>query len=187
MDRRGTHVESIDCSVCHQPFPAAEIKRIGARDFCAPHYARATRMVHTRLSRSGLIEVAVAGAFVGAVWIGFGGSGSGTLPTSVGMGLLLALVPALIWATYVMRQDRIAPEPWGYVLGVFLLGGLLAHAVVQPLANGVFHVDQWGRRSAVAKRSRNGLSASPGRLRQEVTPAAKGRERMSPSRSMKGA
>ncbi len=58
-------------------------------------------------------------------------------------GILLALVPALLWLGFFYQQDRLEPEPKGYVLGVFVLGALLAAAVGLPLVRDVFRVGDW--------------------------------------------
>ncbi|OIN95807.1 MAG: hypothetical protein AUJ21_02595, partial [Anaerolineae bacterium CG1_02_58_13] len=58
-------------------------------------------------------------------------------------GVLLALVPAVIWLGVFYQQDRLEPEPKGFVLGVFALGALLAAAVGMPLVENVFHVSDW--------------------------------------------
>ena len=42
-----------------------------------------------------------------------------------------------------VKQDRVEPDPKGYVLGVFALGALLAAGVGQPLIDQVFRVSQW--------------------------------------------
>jgi RsiW-degrading membrane proteinase PrsW (M82 family) len=64
-------------------------------------------------------------------------------PALVLVGLLLALVPAAIWLTVFYLQDRVEPEPKQYVLGVFLLGLLLAAAIGQPLIESYFQVNEW--------------------------------------------
>jgi RsiW-degrading membrane proteinase PrsW (M82 family) len=61
----------------------------------------------------------------------------------VAFGLVMAFVPALLWLVFFYIQDRFAPEPKGNVVGVFLLGGLLAAAIGQPLIERVFHVEDW--------------------------------------------
>jgi RsiW-degrading membrane proteinase PrsW (M82 family) len=61
----------------------------------------------------------------------------------VAFGLVMALVPALLWLIFFYLQDRLAPEPKGNVFGVFVLGGLLAAAVGQPLIDRVFQVQDW--------------------------------------------
>lgn len=61
----------------------------------------------------------------------------------VALGLVMALVPALLWLIFFNIQDRLAPEPKGNVFGVFLLGGLLAAAIGQPLIERIFQVQDW--------------------------------------------
>jgi len=61
----------------------------------------------------------------------------------IGAGIMLALVPALLWLSAFYRQDRIAPEPRQYVLGIFILGALLYQAIGHPLARQVFAVQDW--------------------------------------------
>ena len=59
------------------------------------------------------------------------------------IGIVLAVVPAAIWLLAFYQQDRLEPEPKRYVLGVFLLGALLAAAVARPLIRDVFDVQEW--------------------------------------------
>jgi RsiW-degrading membrane proteinase PrsW (M82 family) len=58
-------------------------------------------------------------------------------------GVFLALVPAAIWLVFFYLQDRAEPEPKAYVLGVFILGGILAAAIGVPLIENVFRVSHW--------------------------------------------
>jgi RsiW-degrading membrane proteinase PrsW (M82 family) len=58
-------------------------------------------------------------------------------------GLVLAIVPALLWLATFYRLDRVEPEPKHYVFGVFMLGGILAAAVGEPVIRGVFQVQEW--------------------------------------------
>jgi RsiW-degrading membrane proteinase PrsW (M82 family) len=55
----------------------------------------------------------------------------------------MALVPAGIWLAFFYQQDRLEPEPKHYVLGVFVLGALLAAAVGLPLEVNVFRTERW--------------------------------------------
>lgn len=61
----------------------------------------------------------------------------------IAFGLMMALVPALLWLVFFYLQDRLAPEPKGNVFGVFVLGGLLAAAIGQPVIERVFQVQDW--------------------------------------------
>ena len=57
-------------------------------------------------------------------------------------GIVLAVVPAVLWLIAFYRQD-LNPEPKQLVLGVFLLGALLAQAIGQPVIRDLFHVQEW--------------------------------------------
>lgn len=61
----------------------------------------------------------------------------------IAAGLLVALVPALIWLSFFYLQDRLEPEPTSYVFRVFLLGILVASAAGVPLVRDVFHLNDW--------------------------------------------
>ena len=139
------------CCVCHREFPETEGDFLGGRFFCAKHREDALRAADAQLSRSGLAETALLAVFVGAVALTLGNGPSASLPTSLSMGLLLALVPAAIWLVFVHRQDRLEPEPWGVVLGVFALGALLGHAVVIPGSRVLFDVGQWRHASMLGE------------------------------------
>lgn len=118
-------------------------KTIGKRWFCAAHFESAT---HERRGswRSLLALLVVLVVFVGIVY-----ALDMTLkPVFTGwvlvlVGILLALVPAAIWLAFFYQQDRLEPEPVGNVLGVFVLGALLAAAVGMPLLDKVFWVGNW--------------------------------------------
>jgi protease PrsW len=58
-------------------------------------------------------------------------------------GIIMALVPAVLWLGFFYRQDSLEPEPKSMVLQVFLLGALLAGAIWIPLVNNVFHFSAW--------------------------------------------
>lgn len=66
-----------------------------------------------------------------------------TGPWLVIAGVIMAIVPAAIWLLAFYLQDRLEPEPKSYVLGVFLLGAILAVGVGQPLIRNVFGVQNW--------------------------------------------
>ena len=66
-----------------------------------------------------------------------------TTSTLILTGVFLALVPSAIWLVFFYTQDRLEPEPKGYVLGVFALGALFAAAIGVPLVENVFRVSHW--------------------------------------------
>lgn len=59
------------------------------------------------------------------------------------VGIVLALVPAVLWLGFFYAQDRLEPEPRHFVFGVAILGGLLALAVGQPLIEEIFRTPDW--------------------------------------------
>ena len=59
------------------------------------------------------------------------------------LGMVLALVPAVLWLLFFYRMDRAEPEPKRLVIGVYLAGGLLAAALYIPLFGYLFAVDSW--------------------------------------------
>jgi RsiW-degrading membrane proteinase PrsW (M82 family) len=58
-------------------------------------------------------------------------------------GIVVAIVPALLWLSAFYRQDRIEPEPRQFVIGVFILGALLYQAIGQPLTREIFRAQDW--------------------------------------------
>lgn len=130
------------CCVCHRPVGSEE-RRLGGRIYCEYHYDRATRD-RASVWRAGLGSIVGQVVFVALVELLL----LLVEPTLTGWaliaaGLALALIPALLWLLFFYQQDRLEPEPRGYVLGVFALGALLARAVGLPLLEDVFTVGRW--------------------------------------------
>jgi len=135
-------VSEIICCVCHRPV-GPEAKRLGGRAYCERHYAKVTQD-RPGVWRAGLGHILGQVVFVLLV------VALVTLlkPTLTGWalvaaGIVLALIPAMIWLVFFYQQDRLEPEPKGYVLSVFILGALLAQAVGIPLLEDVFDVRRW--------------------------------------------
>jgi len=127
------------CCVCGEP----GVSMIGRRWFCEKHFQSATRERPHTWKNSVLLVVELV-VFVGIVYIldlllhpALTGTGL------ILAGVLLALVPAFIWLLFFYLQDRLEPEPKGYILVVFLLGAILASAVGIPLVDNFFHVSNW--------------------------------------------
>jgi RsiW-degrading membrane proteinase PrsW (M82 family) len=58
---------------------------------------------------------------------------TGGRAASVGVGVVLAIVPALLWLLLFYVQDAKEPEPLGFVLRVAMAGGIIAGAVALPI------------------------------------------------------
>ncbi len=128
------------CCVCNTQ-PA--VKMIGKRPFCEQHY-RAATYARPGVWRALIIQLVALGVYVGLVYAGVQVLQPVFTATSLLVtGVVLAIIPALIWLGFFYQQDRVEPDPKGYVLGVFALGALLAAGVGQPLIDQVFRVSQW--------------------------------------------
>lgn len=127
------------CCVCGDP----GTKTIGPRWFCEKHYQSATHeRPHTwRSSILLVVGLVVFVAIVFALDALIKPVFTGT--TLILLGVLLALIPAVIWMGFFYLQDRLEPEPKGYIVGVFLLGAILASAVGIPLIDNFFQVSKW--------------------------------------------
>jgi protease PrsW len=130
------------CCICDEPIEGT-VMTLGSRHFCQRHYQRLTQD-RKGVWNSSIILVAglvIFALIVSALAPALAGSlrGGGLIAT----GVVLALVPAVLWLGVFYLQDRLEPEPKAYVLGVFLLGAVLARAVGQPLIRGFFEVNEW--------------------------------------------
>jgi RsiW-degrading membrane proteinase PrsW (M82 family) len=110
-------MERLICCVCEKPIEGQAIQ-MGGRPYCASCHAKVTA------DRRGTWWASLVGAGVLA-------------------GIILALVPAVIWLTIFYAQDVREPEPKRLVLSVFVLGALLAQAVGRPVTEDLFRVSQW--------------------------------------------
>lgn len=120
------------CCVCHVPV-GEDAQAVGTRYFCAKHYASLTRdrqglWVSTAIALLGLLAFVVLVQLV--VYLARPALRGTPL---VIVGLVLAIVPALLWLLVFYLQDRLEPEPKGYVLSVFALGIALAVLVGMPV------------------------------------------------------
>jgi protease PrsW len=138
------------CCVCGRPIGGAA-KLLGGRNFCEEHYSRVARDRRGAWAAMVALIVGLA-AFVALVFF-FAPSlrdavqGDALIVT----GLVLALVPAVVWLVVFYSQDRAEPEPKRYVLALFALGALLATGIGQPLINGFFRVNEWAGSSTLLR------------------------------------
>ena len=102
--------------------------------------------------RTGLVEIIGLLVFVGIVELAVSllniqPTGDAALIISI----VLAAIPAVLWLLFFYVQDRAEPEPLHFVLGVAMLGGLLAAAIGQPLINTVFRAADWLQRDTLTE------------------------------------
>jgi RsiW-degrading membrane proteinase PrsW (M82 family) len=58
-------------------------------------------------------------------------------------GIIIAIIPSLLWLTFFYQRDKLEPEPKHYVFGVFVLAAFLAYSIGIPLVKQVFRVNDW--------------------------------------------
>jgi RsiW-degrading membrane proteinase PrsW (M82 family) len=136
------------CCVCQNP----ATHHFGGRPYCDDDYARATRP-NTSLVRTLVIMVAGLLVFSLAVW----GLAQVLINQDIhlsrtvlfGAGIVLALVPAGLWLWFFYSQDRLEPEPRGFVLAVFMLAAVLEDFLAERVFD-VFELGQWLPASSAA-------------------------------------
>ncbi len=136
------------CCVCDLPIEG-EVFLLGGRAYDSVHYQRvalenkgAARPIFALLFLLILFSIVVA--LLSNSWL--------TNLQGINLmivGVLVALVPAVIWLFVFYKQDRLEPEPKQYVLGIFILGGLLAAAIGQPIIQDSFRIQEWSGHSWV--------------------------------------
>ncbi len=125
------------CCVCHELLEEGA-KSLGGRYFCESHYAKIARDRQS-VWRTTIVALLGLLAYVLLVELIV----SLTKPTLSGLplvvvGVIIALIPALLWLIVFYLQDRLEPEPKEHVLGIFALGALLALTIGLPLRNDLF-------------------------------------------------
>lgn len=130
------------CCVCDRPVEG-EWRTLGRRVFCVPHYENAARENRAAAAPI-LIEIGAVVLFAAIMSLlaSLFRDRLGQADQLV-IGLILAVVPAAIWLVAFYRLDRLEPEPKQYVLGVVVLGGILAGAIGEPLIRELFRVQDW--------------------------------------------
>ena len=140
---------SSTCCVCSQPV-GSDAPRLGGRVYCQRHFAKVTQHRGSvwRSSLLTLLALVVFAALVAVIARFTKPTWGGT--TLVLLGVVLSLVPAVLWLAFFYLQDVLEPEPKGFVLGVFVLGALLASAVGLPVIRDLFRVQDWVGNSLAA-------------------------------------
>jgi RsiW-degrading membrane proteinase PrsW (M82 family) len=130
------------CCVCGVAVGAAGVPHEG-RLFCRDHHARLMRRRRGLASATGWLVLGLAALTGAVVWASPALRSALSAPALATLAVVLALVPAALWIVVFYAQDR-EPEPKTLVLKVFVLGGVLAAAVGQPLI-GAFDLWEWAR------------------------------------------
>ena len=135
-------MEPAACSWCEEPIEGPA-RQMGDRPYCGECYSRALRN-RRGVWWASLVAVLVQVTFVVGVALLAGATHPHLQGWSLVLaGVVLSLVPAVVWLVLFYLQDVREPEPKGLVLSVFVLGALLARAVGMPLVNEVFNAPRW--------------------------------------------
>ena len=128
------------CCICEQP----GTRQLGRRWYCETHFAVVNKP-HPGFWRAAVVQIAglVVFTVVVAGLVSLLPAGSLTGGPLVALGLVLAVVPAVIWLAYFRQQDRLEPEPKSFVAGVFLLALLVTDVVGRRLILDLFRVEDW--------------------------------------------
>jgi len=99
---------------------------------------------HKTIWKSGGIQIAALVMFVFIVqlivWLTKVSPPQGAL---IFWGIIIAIIPSLLWLTFFYQRDKLEPEPKHYVFGVFVLAAFLAYSIGIPLVKQVFRVNDW--------------------------------------------
>ncbi len=130
------------CTIDQQPI-VGPVKHLGPHVYCERHFNNITKPHRGAwISKAALI----VGLLLFTLAVSALSPALAALPRGwplITAGLVVSLVPAALWLAFFILQDRLEPEPKGYVFGVFLMGALLARAVGQPLIDDFFQVNAW--------------------------------------------
>jgi protease PrsW len=129
------------CVICNAPI-SGRVYRIGDRSYCAEHYAYVMRPRGTWPAVWLLFVVLIALGLL-AQQAGRTVSPLLTGEPLVVVGLILAILPALIWLLVFRQLDRLEPERFQMLVGVMILGALIAGAIGEPLVRDVFGLPLW--------------------------------------------
>jgi RsiW-degrading membrane proteinase PrsW (M82 family) len=129
------------CVVCNSGV-AGRVYQLGGRVYCARHYAQAAQSAGTWPS-VWILTLALVG--LGALTQILGAALTPMLSRDsiIVTGLVLSLLPALIWLAVFRRLDRLEPEPHSSLIEVMILAALLSAAVAEPLRRGLFGLPFW--------------------------------------------
>ena len=143
VERGGPEQDAaVICVCCHRPI-RGRVHTLSGRPYCAEHYARAT--LGSRGTWPAMIAMLAGLLALGLVMYAVGPRISDGLDDrSLGViGLVLAIVPTLLWLGVFRNLDRLEPEPHQYLLSVTILAALLTAAVAEPLRRGAFALHTW--------------------------------------------
>ena len=139
--------EELTCCICGDPL-APPYRIIGGRVYCERHYALVNQP-NSGFWRAGIAQIVGVG-IVSAIIAFLAGQLGPLAPTAlIVVGVILAIVPSVVWLYFFYRQDRLEPEPKTKLAAVFLLALLLTGALGVPLINDWFQVRVWASADSI--------------------------------------
>jgi RsiW-degrading membrane proteinase PrsW (M82 family) len=110
--------------------------------YCARHYAQVNKP-HQGFWRSAAVMILAMGLVSGVLAYLARGVTDLDQTRQIVIGLVLAVVPTVVWLTYFYRQDRLEPEPKGRIGSVLFTAILLTGFVGLAVINDWFRVPKW--------------------------------------------
>lgn len=133
----------VNCVVCDRPITSGRIHWLGGRAYCDRHYSNATAGGRGHWPATGGLVVGLVVLALAMLAIGPRISDALGKDALVAVGLILAILPVVLWLGVFYLQDRLEPEPKSYVLGMVVLGALLAGTIGEPLRRDFFELPKW--------------------------------------------
>jgi RsiW-degrading membrane proteinase PrsW (M82 family) len=129
------------CCICGTPLEEP-YKVLGNRAYCDYHYATINKS-NTGFWRSAIIQLVLVGVVSAAIALL-----ANLLPPLSGtplllLGLVIALIPTILWLGFFYQQDRLEPEPKAKIAQVFLLAFVLADFLGMRVIYDWFRLPDW--------------------------------------------
>jgi RsiW-degrading membrane proteinase PrsW (M82 family) len=131
-----------ECVVCHRPL-SGKIRSLGGRAYCDEHYARAT--MGSRGTWPAMAAMIVGLVALAVVMLAVGSNISDELGDDwiALIGLVLAIVPAVLWLGVFRQLDRLEAEPHSFLFSTLVLAALFAGTIDEPLRRGLLDLHTW--------------------------------------------
>jgi RsiW-degrading membrane proteinase PrsW (M82 family) len=120
-----------------------KIHRLGGRTYCDEHYARAT--MGSRGTWPALAAMVAGLVALALVMLAIGSDISDDLDNDwiALIGLVLAVVPAVLWLGVFRQLDRLEAEPHSFLFSTLVLAALFAGTIAEPLRRGLLDLHTW--------------------------------------------
>jgi RsiW-degrading membrane proteinase PrsW (M82 family) len=131
----------VRCCVCGEPLEPP-YNTIHGRAYCARHFALVDKP-HPGFWWASVIQLVTIALFAGGMALLGPLLGPLNGAGLIVVGVVMALVPSLLWIGFFYRQDRLEPEPKHKIAAVFLAALVLTDVASRWLIDGVFRVRDW--------------------------------------------